>query len=58
MGAYAGGAALDACNVTSGHDMMTEAAIAKLFVLLGLYDDIRTVEKEMERAWCGEISEE
>lgn len=56
MGTYANGAVLDACHVISGGDMMTEAALTKLFVLLGESSDPKVIAEKFGESFCGEIS--
>ena len=56
MGTYANGAVLDACHVISGGDMMTEAALTKLFVLLGENSDPEVIAEKFGESFCGEIS--
>ena len=56
MGTYANGDALRKAGVVCGRDMTTEAAVTKLFVLLGQYDDNKTVAIKLEIAAVGEIS--
>lgn len=56
MGTYATGDSLRRAGVVCGGDMTTEAAIAKLFVLLGQYSDNKTVGIKLEIGVSGEIS--
>lgn len=56
MGAYANGDILRRAGVVCGRDMTTEAAVTKLFVLLGQYSDSKEVAKKMEIGVSGEIS--
>lgn len=56
MDAYATGVALKRVGVTSGYDTTTEAAITKLFFLLGQYSKSEDVIKALLRSVCGEIS--
>ena len=57
MGTYANGDTLRQAGVVCGNDLTTEAALTKLFVLLGQYDDNKTVGIKMEIGVSGEISE-
>ncbi|MBR1538682.1 MAG: asparaginase [Bacteroidales bacterium] len=56
MGAYANGAILRQAGVCCGKDMTTEAAVTKLFVLLGQYADNKEVSEKLEISISGEIS--
>lgn len=56
MGTYANGDTLRQAGVVCGRDMTTEAAVTKLFVLLGQYNDNKTVGIKMEIGVSGEIS--
>lgn len=56
MEAYATGIELKHIGVVSGHDSTTEAALAKLFFLMGKYSDNEYVRKELARNISGEIS--
>ena len=56
MGTYANGDTLRQAGVVCGRDMTTEAAVTKLFVLLGQYSDNKTVAIKLEFDLCGEIS--
>ena len=57
MGAYANGDILRQAGLVSGGDMTTEAALTKLFVLLGQYADNKIVREKVEIGVSGEISE-
>ena len=57
MGAYANGDILRQAGLVSGGDMTTEAAVTKLFVLLGQYADNKIVREKVEIGVSGEISE-
>ena len=57
MGAYANGDILRKAGLVCGRDMTTEAALTKLFVLLGQYTDNQEVIKKMEIGVSGEISD-
>ena len=57
MGTYANGDVLRQAGVVCGWDLTTEAAVTKLFVLLGQYSDNKTVAIKMEFGVSGEISE-
>ena len=56
MGTYANGDTLRQAGVVCGRDITTEAAVTKLFVLLGQYSDNKTVAIKFEIEACGEIS--
>ncbi|MCR5709720.1 MAG: asparaginase [Bacteroidales bacterium] len=56
MGTYANGDTLRQAGVVCGGDMTTEAAVTKLFVLLGQYSDNKTVGIKLEIDASGEIS--
>lgn len=56
MDAYATGQALQRLGVVDGADSTTEAAIAKLFFLLGQHTDIETVREKFKENLTGEIS--
>lgn len=57
MGAYANGAILEKAGVCCGRDMTTEAAVTKLFVLLGQYTNNKEINKKIKISISGEISE-
>lgn len=56
MSAYANGAFLSECGLISGYDMTTEAAVTKLFHLLGRFSDNEEVKLQMKRPLKGEFS--
>lgn len=56
MGIYANGKALMDCGVTGGNDITTEAALGKLFYLLGKYAENDKVMAEIGKNLRGEIS--
>ena len=56
MNLYATGKALQEAGVVNGYDSTTEAALAKLFVLLGSLGDNEEVKCMMDRSLKGEIS--
>ena len=56
MDIYATGQTLKRAGVVSGYDITTEAALAKLFVLMGLHADNATVKARLEEDMFGEIS--
>lgn len=55
MGLYSNGKALQDAGVISGRDMTTEAALAKLFLLMGNYNDNKEVKRLMEENLQGEM---
>ena len=56
MNLYATGATLKNCGVVSGKDITTEAALGKLFSLMGRSDNNEWVKKMLENDICGEIT--
>jgi L-asparaginase len=56
MDAYATGVALKRIGVVSGEDSTLEAALTKLYFLLGKYADIESVKLGMQKNIRGEIS--
>jgi len=56
MDAYANGQALRASGVVSGYDSTTEAAVAKLYFLLGQFPDNENVKRHLLKNMRGEIS--
>lgn len=56
MDLYATGRALKDAGVVSGFDATTEAALGKLFALMGLSDDNAWVKKQFQEDLRGEIS--
>ena len=56
MDLYATGAALKRAGVVSGADITTEAALGKLFCLMGRSDQDKWVKTMLEKDLCGEIS--
>ena len=56
MDLYATGASLKHAGVLSGADITTEAALGKLFCLLGRSEDNKWVKTMLEKDLCGEIS--
>ena len=57
MDAYSTGKALKNAGVTGGSDCTTEAAVAKLFFLLGQYPDNESVKFFLEKNLRGELTE-
>lgn len=57
MNIYATGKTLKAAGVISGRDITTEAALGKLFCLMGKFPDNKTVKELLESNLEGEISE-
>ena len=56
MDLYATGATLKRLGVLSGADITTEAALGKLFCLMGRSDNNQWVKTMLEKNLCGEIS--
>ena len=56
MDIYATGKCLKDAGVVSGYDSTTESALAKLFYLLGTFQDNKQVKKLLEEDLRGEIS--
>ena len=56
MDIYATGKSLKAAGVLNGYDSTTEGALAKLFYLLGQFDDNKIVKESIEGNLRGEIS--
>ncbi len=56
MDLYATGATLKRAGVLSGADITTEAALGKLFCLMGRSDNNQWVKTMLEKDLCGEIS--
>ncbi len=56
MDIYATGKTLKLAGVVSGNDITTEAALGKLFVLLGLYEDNERVKNRFGEDLIGEIT--
>lgn len=57
MKAYSTGITLLKAGVVSGADSTTEAAVAKLFFLLGQYSDNKSIIENLQKNMRGEISE-
>lgn len=57
MDAYATGVALKRIGVVSGEDSTVEAALTKLYFLLGKYSENEEVKQQMSKNIRGEISE-
>ena len=57
MDLYATGRTLKLSGVLSGGDITTEAALGKLFALMGRSDNNQWVKTALERPICGETSE-
>ena len=57
MGAYANGDTLRKAGVLCGYDLTTEAALTKLFVLLGQYSDNKDVRELFRICISGEFSQ-
>ena len=56
MNIYATGKTLKEAGALNGYDSTTEGALAKLFFLLGLYDDNSQAKERIEQDLRGEIS--
>ena len=56
MDLYATGATLKNAGVLSGGDITTEAALGKLFSLMGRSDNNSWVKAMLEKDLCGEIT--
>lgn len=56
MDAYANGRILKEIGVLSGYDSTTEAAVTKLYFLLGQYSDNERVKRYLQKNMRGEIS--
>lgn len=56
IGAYASSIHLKRAGAVSGHDMTTEAAVAKLYYLFSKYSDTETIKSLMETDISGEIT--
>ena len=56
MDAYATGVALKQVGVVSGYDSTFEAALSKLFFLMGQYSDNNDVKRFLQKNMRGEIS--
>ncbi len=56
MNLYATGATLKNAGVISGEDITTEAALGKLFCLMGLSDNNEWVKSALKKDLCGEIT--
>ena len=57
MDAYSTGKSLKNIGVTGGGDCTTEAAVAKLFFLLGQYTDNKTIINLLKKNIRGELTE-
>lgn len=56
MGTYETGIALSRTGVVGGEDITTEAALSKLFFLMGKYTDIKEIKKQFAKNLRGEIT--
>ncbi len=56
LGAYAASKNLKDAGAVSGHDMTTEAAVAKLYYLFSKYDDTERVKRLLGENIAGEVS--
>ena len=57
MGTYEAGGGLKRAGAVCGRDMTTEAAVAKLYYLFSVYDDIESIKFNMERDIRGELTQ-
>ena len=57
MDLYATGRTLKLSGLVSGYDCTTEAALGKLFSLMGRSDDNAWVKTMLEKNLCGEITQ-
>lgn len=53
---YLAGDTLNACGVVSGHDITTEAAVAKMMYLFGLGLNPEEVRDHFDHSICGEVT--
>lgn len=56
QGKYETSSRLKQMGVISAHDMTTEAALAKLMMLLGQKKNLKEIEKGFDTNYCGEVS--
>ena len=56
MSTYEAGSALRKAGAVTGHDLTTEAAVAKLYYLFSVYSDAGSVKFNMERDIRGELT--
>ncbi|MEC9093760.1 MAG: asparaginase [Planctomycetota bacterium] len=54
---YAAGSALEKAGAIGGLDMTAEAALAKLYCLLNIYQNVEQVKVEMQKNWAGELTD-
>ena len=57
MNTYEAGSALRNAGALSGKDMTSEAAVAKLYYLFSICDDVMQIKEAMEKDLRGELSE-
>lgn len=57
MSAYEAGSPLKNAGAVCGRDMTTEAAVAKLYYLFSVYDDVERIKFNMERDIRGELTQ-
>ena len=57
QGKYYTSRKLNEIGVISGKDITTEAALSKLMLLFGQYQDRDEIAREFQRSWAGEITE-
>lgn len=56
QGRYETSSRLKQMGVISAHDMTTEAALAKLMMVLGKKQDLKTIRQSFDTSFCGEVT--